>query len=145
MTILWQIAKTDARPGIPMRVCKEVQKASVLGQLYINKLSSKVELKRLESLESFFWLSYSHQQPERVLKHSVSLVVKIAPKQITRTRVDLIQIFQKVQTAGLVILRRVATKLAIVINEDDQYELESKCSQLECKCSTQPVISYQHM
>ena len=39
-------------------------------------------------------------------------------------------------------LGRVATKLAIAINEDDQYELKSKCSQLECKYSTQPVIDY---
>jgi len=29
-----------------------------------------------------------------------------------------------------------ASLLIIVINEDNQYELRSKCSQLECKCLT---------
>ena len=41
--------------------------------------------------------------------------------------------------AELVSLERVAIKLAIVINED---ELGRKCNQLECKCSTQPVMSH---
>ena len=42
----------------------------------------------------------------------------------------------------LISLGRVVTKLAITINKDNQYELESKCSQLECKYSIQLVMSY---
>jgi len=39
-------------------------------------------------------------------------------------------------------LERVVTKLSIVINKDNQHGLEKKCSQLEHKYSTQPVISH---
>ena len=45
-----------------------------------------------------------------------------------RAKVDLTQISQKKQSAKLVNLKRIATKLTIIINKDNQYELGSKYS-----------------
>ena len=66
----------------------------------------------------------------------MSLAVKIIPEQIMRAKANLMWIFQKKQLSRLVSLEKVAIKLAITINKDNQHELESKYSQLEYKYST---------